>query len=96
MAKTATVYTRIEPELKNQAEIILEQLGLSLTSAVTMFIRQIVLQNGIPFDVRMPASAPLAYESLSREQFDAEIGKGFESLAKGDVYSSDEIKAELL
>jgi len=52
--KTATIRARIEPELKINAEKILNTLGLSTTEAITLFYRQIELTNGLPFRVELP------------------------------------------
>jgi DNA-damage-inducible protein J len=52
--KTAAVHTRIQPEIKEQAEGILQRLGLSPTEAIRMFYTQIALRNGLPFDVSIP------------------------------------------
>ena len=49
MAKTANLYARIEPEIKNKAESILEELGIPVSNAINMFYKQIILQRGIPF-----------------------------------------------
>ena len=49
MAKSANLYVRIEPELKEQAESILGALGIPASNAITMFYKQIVLQLGMPF-----------------------------------------------
>ena len=46
-ARTANVFARVEPELKEQAESVLDQLGIPMSNAVGMFLRQIVLQKGI-------------------------------------------------
>ncbi len=54
MAKTATVRARVEPTLKHDAEDILEQLGISPTTAISMFYEQITLRNALPFDVALP------------------------------------------
>ena len=54
MAKTETVRARIEPELKHQAEIVLDTLGLSATDAITLFYKQLALRKGLPFDVKIP------------------------------------------
>jgi DNA-damage-inducible protein J len=48
------IRARVEPDLKNRAEAMLEELGLSATSAITLFYRQIVQQRGLPFEVRLP------------------------------------------
>lgn len=52
--KTAAVHSRIQPEIKEQAEGILHRLGLSPTEAIRMFYTQITLRNGLPFEVELP------------------------------------------
>ncbi len=54
MAKTATITTRITPELKHNAEQILSQLGMNTTQAINMFLKQVELRKGLPFDVQVP------------------------------------------
>ena len=48
--KSSNLYVRIEPEVKEKAESILATLGISVSSAINMFYKQIILQKGIPFD----------------------------------------------
>jgi uncharacterized protein len=52
--KTGYINTRVTPALKAEAESVLERLGVSTTEAVTMFLSQVVLQQGLPFNVRIP------------------------------------------
>ena len=73
MARTANVFARVEPEIKEQAESVLDQLGIPMSNAVGMFLRQIVIQRGIPFEMKLPAKRPLAMGELTKEQFDAEL-----------------------
>jgi DNA-damage-inducible protein J len=54
MSKTATIRTRIEPGLKREVENILTELGLTPSETVQLLYRQIKLQRGLPFDVRIP------------------------------------------
>lgn len=91
MARTSNVFARVEPEVKEEAEKVLEQLGIPMSNAVGMFLRQVVLQNGIPFDVKLPRKAPLAYGTLSKEEFDAELEKGMADLRAGKVISADDV-----
>ena len=96
MARTANVFARVEPEVKEQAEQVLDRLGIPMSNAVGMFLRQIVLQRGIPFEMKLPSyEEPVAYSSLTKEQFNAEIEKGMEDIKAGRVYSADEIEAEM-
>jgi DNA-damage-inducible protein J len=52
--KTAAVHSRIQPEIKEQAESILHRLGLSPTEAIRIFYTQITLKQGLPFEVAIP------------------------------------------
>lgn len=54
MGRTSTIRARIEPELKNKAEHIFHQLGLTTTQAITLFYKQVHLRKGLPFDVAIP------------------------------------------
>ena len=56
---------------------------------------QIVLQKGIPFEMKLPRTAPLTYGSLTKEQFDKEIEKGMSDVKAGRVHSADAIEAEM-
>ncbi|MCD8155484.1 MAG: type II toxin-antitoxin system RelB/DinJ family antitoxin [Clostridiales bacterium] len=91
MANTSAVYARIDSNLKDSAEGILSKLGISPSSAIQMLYSQIVLKNGMPFDLRLPASKPLSVGAMSREQLDAELQKGMDSINAGNVYSADEV-----
>ena len=95
MARTSNVFARVEPELKEQAEQVLAQLGIPMSNAIGMFLRQVVLQQGIPFEMKLPKKAPLAYGSLTKEQFDAEIERGMADVWGGKVYSADEVEEEM-
>lgn len=52
MGKTATARARMEPEVKEEAERILEECGLSASEAIGLFYRQVILRSGIPFPVQ--------------------------------------------
>jgi DNA-damage-inducible protein J len=55
MSKTANIRARIEPGLKTEVENILSDLGLTVSETVHLLYRQIKLQRGLPFDVRLPS-----------------------------------------
>ena len=54
MSKVATINARIEPSLKMKAETILHKVGLSTAEAIRLFYSQVCLQNGLPFEVKIP------------------------------------------
>lgn len=93
--RTANVFTRVDPETKEQAEAILNQLGIPMSNAIGMFLKQIVMQRGIPFDMKIPVSLPLAIGSMTKEQFDLELQKGMDDIAAGRVISADAVEAEM-
>lgn len=95
MSNTNALYVRMDAQLKDSAENILKDLGISASSAVQMFYRQIILQRGLPFDVKLPSSAPVAIGSLTREELDAEIQKGMDSLKAGKVKLADQAFREI-
>ena len=94
MANTTPVYARIDTDLKNRAEAILSRLGISTTSLITMVFSQIVLRDGLPFDISIPKE-PIAAGKLSKEELDEEIIKGLDSLETEQTYTPEEVKAIL-
>ena len=95
MARTSNIFARVEPDVKEQAEKVLDQLGIPMSNAIGMFLRQIVMQRGIPFEMKLPANAPVAFGTLSKEQFDTEINKGLSDIKAGRVYSADSVEEEM-
>lgn len=95
MARTSNIFARVEPEVKEQAEQVLERLGIPMSNAVSMFLRQVILQRGIPFEMKLPQTVPLDYSALTKEQFDSEMEKGMADIKAGRVYSADDIEAEM-
>ena len=93
--RTANVYTRVDPETKEQAEIILAQLGIPMSNAIGMFLKQIVIQRGIPFEMKLPPLTPVTISSLTKEQFDAEMQLGMDDIESGRVVSAETIENEM-
>ena len=57
---TAEVRTRISPQLKNEATAVLADCGLNISDAVRLFLRQVVSQRGLPFQVKVPNATTVA------------------------------------
>ena len=57
VAKTEKINARIEPDLKIEVEEILKSLGMTTTEAITVFFKQILMNKGIPFGVKIPNHA---------------------------------------
>ncbi len=83
--KTATARARIRPDIKAKAEHILRDLGLSVSAAFELYYRQIILNNGLPFDVRIPN------ETTLKAVEDARKGRGKKFDAAEDLFEELEI-----
>ena len=82
MNKAATINARIEPALKMKAEAILHKVGLSTAEAIRIFYSQVCLQNGLPFDVKIP-------NKKTQDAMDElESGKGLRYKTMDDVWNS--------
>jgi len=57
MSKTAVISARIDPNLKQDAEHIFSELGLTTSQAITLFYKQVGLTRGLPFEVKLPNQA---------------------------------------
>jgi DNA-damage-inducible protein J len=56
MAETTNLSIRLDRELKDQADQIFSAMGMSLTTAITVFVRQVVRQKKIPFEISLTDS----------------------------------------
>lgn len=79
MAKTDTLNIRIEPELKKEVEMTLNDLGMNIADAVTIFLKQVVMTDSIPFIIKKP--------KFSDEMIEA-IKEADEMLKNPDKYKS--------
>jgi DNA-damage-inducible protein J len=68
--KTTTVRARIEPQLKHDVEAVLIELGLSFSEAIELFLRQVKLNKGIPFDIRIPNKTTMkTFENTNKGKY---------------------------
>jgi addiction module RelB/DinJ family antitoxin len=99
MSKSTYVHTRVDPMLKEHAEMIFSKLGLSLTDAVTLFLRQVTLRDGLPFEVAVPSSDNIyrqEKQALLDRQLQAlekDIALGLEASERGEVLSAEQARA---
>ncbi len=95
MGKTANLYARIEPKLKNEAETILGGLGVPVSSAINMFYRQIVIHRGLPFAVQFPARRMPSSATMTDAELDAEVSQGFDDIAAGRKLPFKDVASKL-
>lgn len=94
-AKSANLYVRIEPDVKAQAESILNTLGIPASNAINMFYKQIILNRGLPFDVKIPSAKPLDTAELSDEALHIELEKGYADLKDGKIRDVKDVFADI-
>ena len=70
MSKSAVITARIEPGLKESVEQIFERLGITTTQAITLFLRQVELQQGLPFTLKVPNATTVAALQQAQERQD--------------------------
>ena len=93
VTKTANMNVRIQENIKQQAEQILETIGVPRATAIDMFYRQIILNKGIPFLLTIPKSLP-AQDDMYEKTFNALMSKGYDQAARGDSYPIDDVFEE--
>lgn len=81
--KSANIMARVEPEVKERAEEIMDKLGIPASIVINMLYKQIIYTGGIPFSLTLPKSTP-AKEELSKEAFDAMMQTGYEQALRGE------------
>ena len=64
--KTTDVRSRVEPEIKESATEVLAQCGLTLSDGIRLFLRQVIAEKGLPFDVKVPNAATQAAMAEAR------------------------------
>ncbi len=94
MAKTTGMYVRLDPALKEQAESVLSQLGLPMSNAIDLFLKQVVLQQGLPFQVRLPYK-PLCWEAMTVEERNAALEEGYQQAIRGEGIPADQAFDEI-
>ncbi|MBQ7669947.1 MAG: type II toxin-antitoxin system RelB/DinJ family antitoxin [Clostridia bacterium] len=86
--KTANVTARVQPEIKEKAEAVLDQIGIPVSVLIDTLYRQIIMTGGVPYSLSVPKIPTL--DSMSAEQFDAMMQKGYDEAKDGVGFSVDE------
>lgn len=93
--KSASVNVRINENIKQHAESILEDLGISRAVAIDLFYRQIILHNGLPFDLKLN-TPPLSTSDFTPSELEDILSRGVEESNNGNGRSAKEFFATLL
>ena len=90
-AKTANVTARIQPNIKEQAEAILERLGIPVSVFIDMTYRQVIMRDGIPFSLDIPDKL-ITRDTLTKTEFDTMMQNGLSQAKRDDSVSVEEVK----
>ena len=86
MGKTATLNIRVNPDVKENAESVLAQLGIPMATAIDMYLKQISLVGGIPFSIVLPKAAnSVNADMMSATRIHQKLEKGYADIEKGNV-----------
>ena len=94
MMKNATVSARIDYDVKNEAETILQQLGIPVSVVINSLYHQIIYRGGVPFSLTLPRE-PKTLDALSPEELSAKLAHSYQQSLAGEGRPADEVFDEL-
>ena len=80
MAKTTNLNIRIDEKLKRDAEVIFNELGFNMSTAINMFLRHSVRYGGIPFELRIPKPNKATIDAIDDVKNNRNMSKSFSSI----------------
>ena len=90
MEKTATLNLRINPTVKQRAEDVLKQLGIPMSTAINMYLNQIALTGGIPFEVALPkVPRSVNADLMDVDEIHAHLKEGFDDIKADKVQDAE-------
>ena len=94
MAKTANILARVEPEVKEEAESILNELGVPASVVINMLYKQIILTKGIPFSLTLHKT-PSALDEMTRDEFNAMMAKGLAQAKANESRPAEDVLTDV-
>ena len=92
--KDATVSARVEFGIKNEAEDILEKLGIPVSVVINSLYRQIIYTQGVPFSLTIPKE-PKTLDRMSEAELNTKLQHSYEQSLTGDGRPSEQVFDEL-
>lgn len=93
--KTATILVRTEPEIKESADRILSEIGLTTSGATNIFLHQVVQEGGLPFRPRLARPNIPDMDGLTEDELSRLMNQGIEEVENGKTRPFEEVVAEL-
>ena len=92
--KSANVLARVEPEVKEQAESIMSQLGLPASVVINALYKQIIMTKSIPFSLSLPKEPPVL-DSMTAKEFDSIMEPGLKQAKSDQSRPATDVFADL-
>ena len=92
--KTANVMARVEPSVKEQAEKIMDTLGIPASVVINTLYKQIIMTRSIPFSLSIP-SVPTARDEMDDSAFNAMMSRGLQEAKAGESCNAEDFFAAL-
>ena len=92
--KTANVMARVEPDIKEQAEAIMNQIGIPASVVINTLYKQIIMTRSIPFSLSFP-SAPLALDEMDKATFDEMMLTGMNQAKANNSRNASDVFSEI-
>lgn len=93
--RSANINVRVEPDIKKQAEDILDKLGISVSAFINMTYRQVIMKRGIPFSVELPSGIN-TLDTMTENEFEEMMQTGLTQAKNGDSVPYEEAFDQLM
>ena len=91
MVKSTNLYVRIEPDVKEQAGKVFDGLGISMSNAVGLFLKQVVINQAIPFELTLAPAKIKSVDTITEAEFNAELENGYADYLAGKGRPTKEV-----
>lgn len=95
MVKSSNLYVRIEPDVKEQAEKVFDGLGISMSNAVGLFLKQVVINQAIPFELTLAPAEIKSVNTMTEAEFNAELENGYADYLTGKGRPAKEVFSDI-
>ena len=93
-AKTANVMARVEPDIKERAEAIMNQIGIPASVVINALYKQIIMTRSIPFSLSIP-TVPLALDEMDNTAFDEMMLTGLNQAKANNSRKASDVFSEI-
>ena len=89
MAKTSSIHIRVDPKVKEEVEKILNVLGMTSTEAINIYLKQIIINSGIPFEIKAPQFSDEMLEAIAEAEEMEKHPDNYKSFESVEAFMED-------